>query len=194
MNAPRSPWDPRDPHRGQPVATAGHPLAGAPAAVVMVHGRGATAENILTVADELGRPDLAYLAPQAHGSAWYPYSFLAPLEENEPGLSSGLAVLGDLLARVGAAGIPPERTVFLGFSQGACLATEFAARQASQGRRLGGSSGSPAVSSARPEPPGSIRDRSPALRSSSAAATATPTFRANGSTRRPGCSPGSAAR
>jgi predicted esterase len=132
------PWDPRDPHRGQPVATAGRPLAGAPAAVFMVHGRGATAESILTLAEELGRPDLAYLAPQAQGHAWYPYSFLAPLEQNEPGLSSGLAVLGDLLARVGAAGIPPERTVFLGFSQGACLAVELAARQARESRRLGG--------------------------------------------------------
>ncbi len=155
MNAPQSPWDPRDPHRGQPVATAGRPLTGAPAAVVMVHGRGATAENILTLADELGRPDLAYLAPQAHGSAWYPYSFLAPMEENEPGLSSGLAVLDDLLERVGAAGIPPERTVFLGFSQGACLATEFAARNAQQGRRLGGIVG---FSGGLIGPPGTPRD------------------------------------
>jgi predicted esterase len=103
--------------------------------MVMVHGRGATAESILTLADELRVPDLAYLAPQAHGYAWYPYSFLAPMEQNEPGLSSGLATLGDLVERVGAAGIPPERTVLLGFSQGACLALEFAARY---GRRLGG--------------------------------------------------------
>jgi phospholipase/carboxylesterase len=132
---PETSWNPQDPHRGQPVATAGRPLAEAAAAVVMVHGRGATAESILTLADEFGRPDLAYLALQAHGYAWYPYSFLAPFEQNEPGLSSGLATLGDLLERIGAAGVPPERTVFLGFSQGACLSLEFAARNA---RRYGG--------------------------------------------------------
>jgi len=135
----RPAWSPNDPHRGQPVATAaGRPLAGAPAAVVMVHGRGATAESILTLADEFGRPDLAYIAPQAHGYAWYPYSFLAPKEQNEPGLSSGLATLGDLVERIAAAGVPPERTVLLGFSQGACLSLEFAARNARNGGRLGG--------------------------------------------------------
>jgi predicted esterase len=78
---------------------------------------------------------VAYLAPQAAGNTWYPYSFLAPLEHNEPGLSSGLAVLADRLAQLGDAGIPPERTLILGFSQGACLAVEFAARHA---RRYGG--------------------------------------------------------
>jgi predicted esterase len=134
------------------VATAGRPLAEAGAAMILVHGRGATAESILTLADELGRPDLAYLAPQAHGHAWYPYSFLAPMEQNEPGLSSGLAVLGDLVLRVGAAGIPPERTVLLGFSQGACLSLEFAARNA---RRLGGVVG---LSGGLIGPPGTPRD------------------------------------
>jgi predicted esterase len=148
-------WDPRDPHRRQPVATAGRPLAGAPAAVVVVHGRGATAESILSLADELDRPDFAYLAPQAHGDSWYPASFLAPLEQNEPGLSSALAVLGDLLEQVGAAGIPPERTVFMGFSQGACLSSEFAARNARQGRRLGGIV---AFSGGLIGPPGTPRD------------------------------------
>ena len=147
-----SSWNPRDPHRGQPVATAGRPLAGAPAAVVMVHGRGATAESILTLADEFGRPDLAYLAPQAHGYAWYPYSFLSPMEQNEPGLSSGLATLGDLLEQIGAAGIPPERAVFLGFSQGACLSLEFAARHA---RRYGGVVG---LSGGLIGPPGTPRE------------------------------------
>ena len=88
------------------MATAGRPLAGAPAAVLVLHGRSATAESILSLADELDRPGFAYLAPQAHGYSWYPASFLAPLEQNEPGLSSALAVLGDLLEQVGAAGIP----------------------------------------------------------------------------------------
>lgn len=137
------------------MATAGRPLAGAPAAVIVVHGRGATAKSILSLADELDRPDLAYLAPQAHGHSWYPASFLAPLEQNEPGLSSGLAALGDLLERVGAAGIPPERTVLMGFSQGACLSSELAARNARQGRRLGGIV---AFSGGLIGPPGTPRD------------------------------------
>jgi predicted esterase len=118
----------------------------------MVHGRGATAESILTLADEFGRPALAYLAPQAHGYAWYPYSFLAPMEQNEPGLTSGLAALGDLLERIAAAGIPPERTVLLGFSQGACLSLEFAARNT---RRYGGVIG---LSGGLIGPPGTPRD------------------------------------
>lgn len=112
------------------VVRAGHPLQEAEAAVVMVHGRGATAESILTLAEEFGRPDLAYVAPQAPGFTWYPYSFLAPIERNEPHLSSALRTLEEVLADLAAAGIPPERTVLLGFSQGACLTLEFAARHA----------------------------------------------------------------
>jgi phospholipase/carboxylesterase len=113
---------------------AGRPLQEAEAAVVMVHGRGATAESILTLAEEVGQPDLAnhlaYIAPQAPGLTWYPYSFLAPFEQNEPHLSSALRTLEEVLAELAAAGIPPERTVLLGFSQGACLSLEFAARHA----------------------------------------------------------------
>jgi predicted esterase len=122
-------------HQGQPVLSAGAALAGAHAALVMVHGRGATAANILTFAGELARPGLTVLAPQAAGNTWYPESFLAPLAANEPDLSSALALLGAVLAQIGAAGIPAERTVLLGFSQGACLALEYAARHA---RRYGG--------------------------------------------------------
>lgn len=124
-----------DPHADQPIRTAGAPLDRAAAAVVMIHGRGASAESILTLADEFERPDLAYVAPQAAGSVWYPHSFLAPLDRNEPHLSSALRFLGRVLDEIGAAGIPPERTVLLGFSQGACLASEFAARHP---RRYGG--------------------------------------------------------
>jgi len=125
----------KGPHQGQPVLAAGEPLERARAAMVLVHGRGATAEDILTLAAELDQPGFIYLAPQAANNTWYPYSFLAPIERNEPYLSSALAMLDHVLAHIAAAGIPAERTILLGFSQGACLATEFVARNA---RRYGG--------------------------------------------------------
>ncbi|HEU0002764.1 MAG TPA: alpha/beta hydrolase [Ktedonobacteraceae bacterium] len=125
----------RGPHQGLPVLTAGEPLASARAAMILVHGRGATAADILLLAEELARPGFAYLAPEAAGNTWYPNSFLAPLASNEPGLSSGLALIASLLDRVSEAGIPPERVVIVGFSQGACLSLEFVARHA---RRYGG--------------------------------------------------------
>ena len=125
----------RGPHQGQRVVAAGAALEGAAGAVVMVHGRGATPESILTLVPALDRPAFAYLAPGAAGGAWYPNRFTAPIASNEPGISSGMQAIADVLARVEAAGIPPERTVLLGFSQGACLALEFAARHA---RRYGG--------------------------------------------------------
>ncbi|MHC3438208.1 alpha/beta hydrolase [Natrialbaceae archaeon A-gly3] len=125
----------RDPHRGsedphgdQPLATAGADLEAAEAAVVMVHGRGATARSILGMAGELSTDGIAYLAPQAAGNTWYPNSFLAPVEENEPGRTSGLEAIADAIARVNEAGIPTENVLILGFSQGGCLATEFLAR------------------------------------------------------------------
>jgi phospholipase/carboxylesterase len=125
----------KGPHQGQRVLAAGAPLERAQAAMIMVHGRGAAAQNILELSAELQQDSFAYLAPQAVGSTWYPYPFTAPLANNEPYLSSALAALSSLLARVQAAGIPPERTMLLGFSQGACLTLEFAARNA---RRYGG--------------------------------------------------------
>ena len=125
----------RGPHQGQPVYFAGIPLEQAEAAMIMVHGRGATAESILALAGELARPGFAYLAPQAAGNTWYPNRFLAPIASNEPWLSSALAAVAGVLAQVTGAGIPTERTMVLGFSQGACLALEFAARNA---RRYGG--------------------------------------------------------
>jgi predicted esterase len=123
------------PHQGQSIYTTGKPLDEAKAAMVLVHGRGASAPNILELAQELPHPDFIYLAPQASESTWYPYSFLEPMDRNEPGISSGLKVIGDLVAQVEAAGIPAERIVLAGFSQGACLASEFVARNA---RRYGG--------------------------------------------------------
>jgi len=130
--------DSQDPHAGQPVRSAGATLSQAPAAMVMIHGRGASADSILTLVPILNRPEIAYLAPQARGNTWYPYSFLSPIAENEPGISSGMRVIEFLLQHIAAAGIPVERTLLLGFSQGACLTTEFVARHA---RRYGGVAG-----------------------------------------------------
>jgi predicted esterase len=123
------------PHAGQPIVEAGVPLGEAPAVVIMVHGRNAAPANILDLVPRLARPHLTYLAPAAAGRTWYPHSFMAEIASNEPGLSSGLAVLESLVARCEAAGIPRSRVVVLGFSQGACLTAEFAARHAS---RFGG--------------------------------------------------------
>jgi predicted esterase len=118
-----------DPHRGQPILRRGPDPARARLVVVCVHGRGATAADILSVADELQLPDVAYVAPEAARHTWYPYSFLAPMEDNQPGLSSALGVLASIvdgLQEHGAA----DRIAMLGFSQGACLTLEFAARHA----------------------------------------------------------------
>jgi predicted esterase len=125
----------RSPHQNQPVLAAGEKLETAQAAMLMVHGRGASAQDILSLSSELDLPGFAYLAPQAAAGTWYPYRFLEPVEVNEPWLSSALAQLESLLAMIQKAGIPSERTILLGFSQGACLAVEFAARNA---QRFGG--------------------------------------------------------
>ena len=117
------------PHAGQPVATAGVPLARARVAVVMVHGRGAGPANILDLVPRIGHPHAAFLAPAATGGTWYPKSFMAATEENEPGISSGIAVVHSLIAEIMDAGIPDERIVVLGFSQGACLACTAAQRR-----------------------------------------------------------------
>jgi predicted esterase len=117
-----------DPHRGQPVIRQGPDLSAARLAAVLVHGRGASAADILKLADEFRVDDVAYMAPQAAGSTWYPLSFLAPMDQNEPGLGSALAVIDRLVLAFEAGGIPPERIAILGFSQGACLTLEYAAR------------------------------------------------------------------
>ncbi|MBI1880553.1 MAG: phospholipase [Chloroflexi bacterium] len=112
-------------HQGQPILTAGEPLDRAQAAMIMIHGRGATAESILTLAAELNQAGFIYLAPQAAGNTWYPNSFMASIPSNEPGISSGMAVIAGLIDHLTEGGIPAERTMLLGFSQGACLASEF---------------------------------------------------------------------
>jgi predicted esterase len=106
----------------------GRALDSAPAAVILVHGRAASAADILSLAEELDHPEFAYLAPEAAGHTWYPYSFLAPLAQNQPWLDSALSFLGEVVARAIAAGIPRQKVALVGFSQGACLATEFLAR------------------------------------------------------------------
>lgn len=120
---------PIPPHAGQPVVREGAPLADARAAVIMVHGRGAAPKNILDLVPAIGHPGVAYLAPAAAGGTWYPYSFMAPTEQNEPGITSGIGVIHALIDEVIAAGISPERILLLGFSQGACLMCTAAERR-----------------------------------------------------------------
>jgi phospholipase/carboxylesterase len=117
-----------DPHRNQPLLQLGAPLMEAERVLILLHGRGGSAEDLLPLGEALGGPKSAYLAPKAANSTWYPYSFLAPLEQNEPYLSSALARVESVVQLAIAAGIRPEKVVISGFSQGACLATEFVAR------------------------------------------------------------------
>ena len=123
------------PHQARPLEAAGTALDDAEAALVLVHGRGATAQSILQMGRQLHEDGLALLAPQADRNTWYPNSFLQPVESNEPGRSSGLQAIEDAVERANDHGIPTERVMVLGFSQGACLGTEFVARNP---RRYGG--------------------------------------------------------
>lgn len=116
------------PHAGGRVAQAGASLTRARLAVVMAHGRGGSPEDMLGLAESLALPDVAFLAPAAAGGSWWPASFLAPIKANEPGLSSGLGVLDGVVERLEGGGFQPDRIVVMGFSQGACLALEYAAR------------------------------------------------------------------
>jgi predicted esterase len=120
----------QNPHQGQPVRVAGEPIGIARAAMLMVHGRRASAVDILSLSDQFDQTGFAYLAPQAAGNTWYPNRFLVPLAENEPWLSSALAFVGEVFTEIVKAGIPSERVMLLGFSQGACLMLEYAARNA----------------------------------------------------------------
>lgn len=124
-----------NPHEGQPIETAGAPPEAAEAAVVLLHGRGSTAQSILTLIDEFLHHGVMYLAPQAATSSWYPRSAFAPIEENEPWLSAAIGRVSAAIETAAAADVLPERTLLLGFSQGGCLAGEFVARNP---RRYGG--------------------------------------------------------
>jgi len=117
-----------DPHANIPVVHAGHDLRGASCAVILLHGRGSSAEDILGLAKTFYDERIAFLAPQAANHAWYPYSFLAPIKQNEPWLSSAIARVESLIQNCVAAGIQRSSVVVCGFSQGACLATESIAR------------------------------------------------------------------
>ena len=141
-----------DPHAGQPVLTIGPAAGAARLALICIHGRGASAEDILGLAAELQLADVLCVAPQAAGHTWYPLSFLSPIPQNEPGISSGLGVIARLIEALGSEGVPAERIGLLGFSQGACLSLEFAARHA---RRYAGVFG---LSGGVIGPPGTPRD------------------------------------
>jgi phospholipase/carboxylesterase len=123
-----------DPHAGQPVEHRGTPLADADRAVVLLHGRGARATGMLQFADDLPSEGTAFVAPQAERATWYPKSFLEPTEENDPWFSSALGLVHDVFEDV-TEHVPAERVLLLGFSQGACLGSEFVARNP---RRYGG--------------------------------------------------------
>ena len=96
----------------------------------MLHGRGAGAQDILSLAKEFRAADIAFVAPEAAGNTWYPYSFLMPIEQNEPSLSSALRTIENVIASLAQQHVMPDRIALMGFSQGACLALEFAARHA----------------------------------------------------------------
>jgi len=112
------------------IKTAGKPLDQAEKALIMIHGRGGSAQDILSLSQHLNVEDYAILAPQATNGSWYPLSFIAPVEQNEPWLSSAIETIGKTVKSVLEAGIKAENIYFFGFSQGACLALEFLARNA----------------------------------------------------------------
>lgn len=123
------------PHLTQPVYSTGTSLSEAETTLILLHGRGATAEDILSLSTYLDFPRMAYLAPQAEGYTWYPNRFLAPVEQNEPYLSAALSKIDAIIKEVEAHQIPVEKIFIGGFSQGACLASEYVIRNP---RRYGG--------------------------------------------------------
>jgi predicted esterase len=140
------------PHGRQPVLRHGPAPRDARLVMILAHGRGSSADDMLGLARAFNADDISYVAPQAAGHTWYPHSFLAPIQQNEPYLGSALRLLGDLVQQAAIEGVGPDRIVLLGFSQGACLSVEFAARHA---RRYAGIAG---LSGALIGPPGTSRD------------------------------------
>ncbi len=116
------------PHHSSKILTEGVELYKAKSVMIMIHGRGATAESILDLAQYFIVNDVTYIAPQANGGTWYPYSFLMPTEQNEPGITSGLQRISEIVDHVVSFGIPEHKIMLLGFSQGACLSLEWTAR------------------------------------------------------------------
>lgn len=129
------------PHAGLPVRVMGAMAAEAKAAMILIHGRGSSAEDMLGLARLFTQNDLVFVAPQAAGNTWYPNRFIAPLESNEPNLSSALALVDSLVVQLGEQGITQEKVVLLGFSQGACLVQEYAVRNAGKYGGIVGLSG-----------------------------------------------------
>jgi predicted esterase len=132
---------PSNPHAGQPVLRVGPQPADARLSTILLHGRGASGDDMLSLAREIRATDVAFLAPQAAGNTWYPYSFLKPIEQNEPWLTSALGVVAGLVSTLAEQGVPSDRVAILGFSQGACLTLEFAARHARRYAAIIGLSG-----------------------------------------------------
>ncbi len=128
-------------HQDQPIYRAGEPLETARAVMLMLHGRGASAQDILSLTQELPREGFCFLAPQAANATWYPFRFMEPMEKNEPWLSSALNLVDAIVQRVRDANFSNEKIFLLGFSQGACLATEYAARHAQKYGGIVGLSG-----------------------------------------------------
>lgn len=123
------------PHQGKPVSRAGAAPDKAKAAMILVHGRGASADSMLLFAEEFENNNIHYRAIQADRHTWYPNSFLAPREQNQPGISSGLQAIYDEIKTLNEVGITTGKIILLGFSQGACLSSEYAARHP---KRFGG--------------------------------------------------------
>jgi len=128
------------PHGNQKVLFKGD-INSAESAMILIHGRGSTAESILSLTTEFQDKNYLFAAPQANGNTWYPYSFLAPLKDNEPGITSGLKVISDIMEKLNKSGIEDKEIILLGFSQGACLALEYAARNAKPYKGVIGLSG-----------------------------------------------------
>jgi predicted esterase len=139
-------------HAGQPTRWSGAPLWSAGLVLILLHDRGASADDMLTLADELELSHVAFVAPQAAGHSWYPRACTAPLDQNEPALSSALLAIAELIDLIAHNGLDCSRVGLVGFSQGACLALEYAARHAMRYAGIAGLSGGLIG------PPGTSRD------------------------------------